>query len=177
VAAELRVLPGGLGVNALVARNQDRLVELPLANPDVVADLDTPEDLQRWGLSQTRNDRTNEDLRPVSLDRSGQSMNTMQVRVCLYALAKERVGRAEVVLDLPVGSTVADLRAALRDTWPELGAVWSRALIAVDQEYAGDDVALAPGSQLAVVPPVSGGVESQRDAPCTRPRIEESGHR
>src|SRR5262249_6487788 len=116
-------------------------------------------------------------LRPVSLDRSGQSMNTMQVRVRLYALAKERVGRAEVVLDLPLGSTVADLRAALRVTWPELGAVWSRALIAVDQEYAGDDVALAPGSQLAVVPPVSGGVESHRDAPCTRPGIEESGHR
>ncbi len=33
-----------------------------------------------------------------------------------------------------------------------------RALIAVDAEYAADDATITPKSQIAVIPPVSGGM-------------------
>ena len=71
-------------------------------------------------------------------------------------MAKERVGRSEIHIELAAAATVADLRAALRADSPELGPLWASALIAVDEEYAPDDVPIMPGSQLAVIPPVSG---------------------
>jgi len=52
MAAEIPALPANLGVNALIARHPDRLVEQPVSNPDVVADLDTPEDLHHWNERQ-----------------------------------------------------------------------------------------------------------------------------
>ena len=39
-----------------------------------------------------------------------------------------------------LGSTVADLRAALGERLPALAPLLSTAMIAVDEEYAGDDV-------------------------------------
>jgi molybdopterin converting factor subunit 1 len=81
----------------------------------------------------------------------------MEVTVRLFALAKERVGRAELRIELAEPATVGDLRAALGSQWPEIGPLWSRALIAVDAEYAADDATLTPNSQIAVIPPVSGG--------------------
>jgi hypothetical protein len=43
-----RALPPGAGINALVALNAARVVELEVAEPGVLVDLDTPEDYQRW---------------------------------------------------------------------------------------------------------------------------------
>lgn len=48
LATEIRSLPGGVGVNALLARYADRLRVVPVADPGAVADLDTPEDYRRW---------------------------------------------------------------------------------------------------------------------------------
>jgi molybdopterin converting factor subunit 1 len=101
----------------------------------------------------------------------------MQVTIRLFAVAKERAGRSEVVIDLPSTPTVADLRAALRDQIPELRAIWSRALIAVDQEYADDNREITSTSQLAVIPPVSGGAETQPAAMCSMAQTEGSRHR
>ena len=82
----------------------------------------------------------------------------MELTVRLFALAKERAGRPELRIELAAPATVADLRAALCSQWPELGPLWSRALIAIDEEYATDDATITPGSPIAVIPPVSGGV-------------------
>jgi CTP:molybdopterin cytidylyltransferase MocA len=48
LAQEVRGLPEGVGINALVALMGSRVVELPVDDPGAVADLDTPEDYQRW---------------------------------------------------------------------------------------------------------------------------------
>ena len=58
--------------------------------------------------------------------------------------------------------TVADLRAALGERLPALAPLLSTVMIAVDEEYAGDDVPISPGSRLAVIPPVSGGAGAHR---------------
>jgi molybdenum cofactor cytidylyltransferase len=48
LAAEIRGLPHDVGINALVKRHADRVVELDVAHPDSIADLDTPDDYRRW---------------------------------------------------------------------------------------------------------------------------------
>jgi molybdenum cofactor cytidylyltransferase len=157
VAAEVRALPPDVGVNALVARHADRVIELPVPDPGLIADLDTPEDLRSWDRRPSRHDRDTVASAPEALDQVPRSMDTMHVSVRLFALAKERAQQSEVGLELPAAATVADLRAALRQRWPELAGLWSRALIAVNQEYAADDAILTAGAELAVIPPVSGG--------------------
>src|SRR5262249_58421310 len=112
-----------------------------------------------------------------ALDQDPQSPEIMHIRVRLFALAKERAGRSELELELPVEATVADLRARLRQRWPELAEVWSRALIALDQEYAEDHARITPGVELAVIPPVSGGTPCGNGTRADGPPMKEFPHR
>lgn len=75
--------------------------------------------------------------------------------VHLFAAAAERVGASAVQLPLP--PTVASLRRQLADTWPSVAELLPRCAVAVNHEYATDDTPLAPGDEVAVIPPVSGG--------------------
>ncbi|HMB04693.1 MAG TPA: molybdopterin converting factor subunit 1 [Isosphaeraceae bacterium] len=81
----------------------------------------------------------------------------MQVNVRLFALARERAGRASVAIELPESGTVADLRSALGETLPALAPLLPNLRIAVDAEYVADDRPIRPGAEVAVIPPVSGG--------------------
>jgi molybdopterin converting factor subunit 1 len=80
------------------------------------------------------------------------------VNVRLFAVARQRAGRAEVALELPEPATVATLRRALAGACPELAPLMPNMKFAVDAEYAHDDNAPIPaGAELAAIPPVSGG--------------------
>lgn len=81
----------------------------------------------------------------------------MIVQVKLFALAKQLAGHEVTELDLPPGSTIADLRRALAARFPELSALAQAAMIAVDMQYVGEDVPLNGEQEIAVIPPVSGG--------------------
>jgi molybdenum cofactor cytidylyltransferase len=48
LARSVRGLPAGVGVNALVALHDARVVALELDDPGAVSDLNTPDDYQRW---------------------------------------------------------------------------------------------------------------------------------
>ena len=48
LATEVKSLPMGVGLNALVARHAADLVEFEVDEPGTVADLDTPEDYRHW---------------------------------------------------------------------------------------------------------------------------------
>jgi MoaE-MoaD fusion protein len=75
----------------------------------------------------------------------------MKVTVRLFAVLRERAGRDSVELDLDDGATVRDAIAAVpaADGLP--------VVMAVNREVAAEDVVLAPGDELALIPPVSGG--------------------
>ena len=93
----------------------------------------------------------------------------MQVRVLLFGSVREALGVKELDVELAVepavepgsgesgqaGPTVGDLRSHLAERH-ELFAR-SRLLAAVNQETQPDDWALAPGDEVAFLPPVSGG--------------------
>ncbi len=48
LASEIRRLPPGVGVNALLARHAETVVFDDADDPGILADLDTPEDYRRW---------------------------------------------------------------------------------------------------------------------------------
>jgi molybdopterin converting factor subunit 1 len=79
------------------------------------------------------------------------------VKVRLFAVARQKAGRSEVTVELTEPATVGDLRRSLASAWPELAPILGRVMIAVDAEYADDSHSLHPGSELALIPPVSGG--------------------
>ncbi|MGH3005775.1 MAG: molybdenum cofactor biosynthesis protein MoaE [Gaiellaceae bacterium] len=76
----------------------------------------------------------------------------MRVRVRLFAGLRERAGAAERELELPPGSRVADVWAAL-DLGPEPPGL----LYAVNREYAQPGDLLAGDEEVGLIPPVSGG--------------------
>ena len=51
------------------------------------------------------------------------SIRRVEVTVRLFAMLRERAGRAEVVLELPEGARVSDALAAARRRWPT-GCRW-----------------------------------------------------
>ena len=80
----------------------------------------------------------------------------MNVTVLLFASYADALGNAELALTLPQGATVAD---ALRRVGELPGAdrVPPAPLVAVNERYATLDQLLAPGDELALIPPVAGG--------------------
>jgi molybdopterin converting factor subunit 1 len=81
----------------------------------------------------------------------------MLVHVRLFAVARERVGRAALDMELPAHATLADLKEALSRAHPDLQDLMAHLKFAVDQEYAEDDHVLTSACEVAVIPPVSGG--------------------
>jgi molybdopterin converting factor subunit 1 len=76
----------------------------------------------------------------------------MQVRIRLFAGLRQRAGASEVALELPEGARVADALAQLQHVTGDVPVV-----MAVNQEYADEQLPLASGDELALIPPVSGG--------------------
>jgi molybdopterin converting factor subunit 1 len=79
------------------------------------------------------------------------------VRVVYFASLKDLTGSSEETVELPDASNVAALWAALEERHPGLREVKIRPLAACDMTYAGWDSPLGGVSEVAFLPPVSGG--------------------
>jgi len=86
-------------------------------------------------------------------------VRAVRVRVLAFATAADALGGGEREVELPAGSTLADLRQALDREHPGLAALWPRLALAVDGRLARPDAALADGAEVALLPPVSGGAD------------------
>jgi molybdopterin synthase catalytic subunit len=80
----------------------------------------------------------------------------VRVTVRLFAALRERAGAGRRELELPQGATAGDVFAAL-----EIGAEPPGLAYAVNQEYSERSAALKDGDEVALIPPVSGGGESE----------------
>lgn len=100
----------------------------------------------------------------------------MTVSVRLFAILRERAGRDSVEIELPEGATVGDAFARLAET-PGLGELVERMPLrmAVNREYASEGARIAPGDELAVIPPISGGApESDQPHVLSSPQGDQS---
>ena len=93
----------------------------------------------------------------------------MKVEVRLFAMLRERAGCNSVTVDVPEGATVRqalDAVGARHGLGELLDAM--PVVMAVNRDYATDEVSLHAGDELALIPPVSGGeaaAEEFRNAP------------
>jgi molybdopterin synthase catalytic subunit len=85
-------------------------------------------------------------------------MDTVTVRVRLFAMLRERAGSDSVELELRDGATAGEALEALADR-PDLGDALRRLPVrmAVNREYADAATTLRADDELALIPPVSGG--------------------
>jgi MoaE-MoaD fusion protein len=83
--------------------------------------------------------------------------DTITVRVRAFASLREALGFGERDLGLPAGSSAADLVAFLAQEYPEARLLAHNVTVAVNRAYAGPQVELHQGDEVALIPPVSGG--------------------
>ncbi len=86
----------------------------------------------------------------------------IRVRVVAFASAADLIGAPEVTVELAADSTLADLRHTLESQFIGLTDAWPRLAIAVNSQLVrGDETPpLADDSEVALLPPVSGGSEA-----------------
>ena len=80
----------------------------------------------------------------------------MRVRVLFFAYLRERCSVRETSLDLADGATVGDLWSVLRSRFEHLPAEAPR--FAVNRVYVDKTHPLHDNDELALIPPVSGGI-------------------
>jgi molybdopterin converting factor small subunit len=80
----------------------------------------------------------------------------MTVSVLLFASYADLLGGSRVELELDGNATIDDVLAALA-RMPNGNRLPARPLVAVNEVYAVSGQALAPGDEVAVIPPVAGG--------------------
>jgi molybdopterin converting factor small subunit len=81
----------------------------------------------------------------------------MRVQVLFFGLLKDITGRAGEWLELPEGSTVADVLCHYEAQMPKLEALLPSIALSVNQHYAGPGTVLGHNDEVALLPPVSGG--------------------
>ena len=82
----------------------------------------------------------------------------MEFSVRLFAGLRDLAGAGELSVSLPEPATVDDLLAALGST-PVGGLPPRSFIVAVNRAYAAGEAPIAPGDEIALIPPVSGGAE------------------
>jgi MoaE-MoaD fusion protein len=83
----------------------------------------------------------------------------MKIHMRLFASAREVVGKQEVIVDVPEGVTAADLLIQLVAQYPDLRRQAPSLRLAVNHEYVEGGRRLAEGDEVALIPPVSGGLD------------------
>ncbi len=81
--------------------------------------------------------------------------NTITVR--LFAGLAELAGVRQTTVDLGEGLTARDVYAVLATRHPGIAGFGGSVMFARNQEYVPAETPLAPGDELALIPPVSGG--------------------
>ncbi len=81
----------------------------------------------------------------------------MRVPVRLFAVAKQLAGCGRVEIDLPEGATIGLLRQRLLEQHPQLANLSRTMMFAIGTEYADDAAVIPAHSDVACIPPVSGG--------------------
>jgi len=81
----------------------------------------------------------------------------MRIKVRLFALHRELLGKNAVSLDVPRGAKVKDLKPLLVHKFPALGKSIKNLAIVLNGSYSNPDSRLKDGDEIALIPPVSGG--------------------
>jgi len=84
----------------------------------------------------------------------------MQIRVLFFGMLREIIGRSSESLEMPEHSTLRDLLGHYQKMVPAIGPMTASLAMSINQEYAPPGSELRAGDEVALLPPVSGGVDA-----------------
>jgi sulfur-carrier protein len=79
------------------------------------------------------------------------------VTVLYFAQVRDRLGTDHEAITLPGSAGAADVLAAIRARHPAQSALIDRCRVAVDHQFVDAPAAINERSEIALIPPVSGG--------------------
>ena len=79
------------------------------------------------------------------------------VKMLAFAGARDVLGAGEIAFPLAAPCTAAELLAAVCARWPALEPYRRSIRVAVNGTYAAREDRVAPGDEVALIPPVAGG--------------------
>jgi molybdopterin converting factor subunit 1 len=79
------------------------------------------------------------------------------IKIFLFATLRDYVGAQSIELDIPNGTTVAELEEILVTQYPRLEKVRGLMMAAINRIYAADEQIIPADAEIAFFPPVSGG--------------------
>ena len=82
----------------------------------------------------------------------------MQITVKLFALMRETAGTDTISLELPERTTIIQALTVLQCQHPSLAPYLDNSRIALQMEFVSPETTLQAGDELALIPPVSGGI-------------------
>jgi molybdopterin converting factor subunit 1 len=83
----------------------------------------------------------------------------MKIRLRFFASIREKLRRSEATCALPDDTTVSDLLDHLCREYTALAEVRGALRVAVNQEYVDPQHPLSDNDEVALIPPVSGGLD------------------
>lgn len=88
----------------------------------------------------------------------------MKIRLLYFGIVREKLGRREETRDCADGATVGELLAELAGTDGVFALGAGSIRIAVNREYVDEAHVLADDDEVAVIPPVAGGLDPRHQA-------------
>jgi len=81
----------------------------------------------------------------------------MQIEVLLFAAARDAAGSESIRVDVDDDARAGDVIEAIGLQLPELAGLLPSCRLALDCCYVSGDAAVSADSEIALIPPVSGG--------------------
>ncbi|MBD2071288.1 MoaD/ThiS family protein [Leptolyngbya sp. FACHB-671] len=85
------------------------------------------------------------------------SQSAIAITVKLFAAYQEAYGVPELTLEVPVGTTVVEVRDRLISEHPELAQWRDLTRFGINLQFVEADAVLHAGDEVVLIPPVSGG--------------------
>ncbi|GAA0133616.1 hypothetical protein YSY43_04560 [Paenibacillus sp. YSY-4.3] len=83
----------------------------------------------------------------------------MMLTIFLFAGLADRIGASQIEITYPQNAITAErLKQDIADQYPEAAALVSMSFLAVNQEYAAGGLLITEQDEIALIPPVSGGL-------------------
>ncbi|WP_298782289.1 MoaD/ThiS family protein [uncultured Polaribacter sp.] len=80
----------------------------------------------------------------------------MKIKTLFFGITTDLVGETQQQIDVKENTSINDFKLILKSLHPQLENINSYA-IAVNEDYAANDVVLKEFDVVAIIPPVSGG--------------------
>lgn len=84
----------------------------------------------------------------------------MRVHVLYFGILKDFFEGERDLVEVEPGTDVGGLMELLRGRVVGIAGVWGSLAVAVNREYAGLSTVLQDGDEVALLPPVSGGIDA-----------------